>query len=187
MEDYAYVIEYMPSGRSADMRKEPIVQLLGAQGFTLLEASVRSDANIVIGQKIFVGKGERSEIERIRKRINYEELSTSAKDVLPVILKKMIEERSVDFIAFINRARPISMRVHTLDLLPGLGKKSMETLLAEREKKPFESFEDVKARVPTIVDPSGIFAHRILSEIEGLEKHYLFVRPPAGLQDIGRR
>jgi putative nucleotide binding protein len=178
MEENAWVLEYMPQGHAIDMRREPIVQLIGEQFFTLLEASVKQDAKINVGQKLYVGKDARTEVEKIKRRITYNELSTSAKNLLPAVLKTLIETQEKRFVDFINHARPISIRVHTLDLMPGIGKKNMETLLAEREKKPFESFQDLKARVATLGDPAAVFVHRIVSELEGKEKYFLFTRPP---------
>ncbi len=178
MEDYAWVIEYLPAGHADALRKEPVVQLLGTRFFTLLEATVGPNATIVMGQKVYVGKEGRKEITHIKGRIKYEQLTNGAKEFLPTMIKKAIQEREADFIAFINTAKPISIRVHTLDLLPGIGKKNMEALLREREAKPFESFTDVHTRVPSLADPIGVFVHRILSELEGKEKYYLFTKPP---------
>jgi len=183
MEDFAWVIEYLPLGHAAAIKKEPMVQLLGTRFFTMLEASVKPDAAIVIGQKVCVGKEGRNEVEHIKGRIKYEDLTNGAKEFLPNIVKNAVHEREKDFIDFLNKAKPISIRVHTLDLLPGIGRKTMEAILAEREKKPFEGFEDLKARVPSLSDPVGIFAHRILSELEGREKYYLFSKPPFELTE----
>lgn len=187
MEEHAWVLEYMPQGHATDMRKEPSVQLIGEQAFTLLEASLKPEATIVIGQRIYVGKDERNEVDRIKRRITYEDLSTSAKSMLPVILRKMIDSREKQFVDFINRSKPISIRVHTLDLMPGIGKKNMEAIISERDKKPFESFQDLKARVSTLTDPAAIFVHRIVSELEGKEKYYLFTRPPFQPHEGGYR
>lgn len=178
MEDYALVIEYLPSGYASQLKREPVVQLVGEKFFTLLEATVRSDSSIVMGQKVYVGREQRNEVERIKGRIKYQDLTNSAKESLLNVLKKIIEYREKDFVEFINNAKPISIRVHTLDLLPGVGKKNMEAMLEEREKQKFESFVDIKKRVSTLPDPVGIFAHRILNELEGNEKYYLFVKPP---------
>ncbi|MEK6982389.1 MAG: DUF655 domain-containing protein [Candidatus Micrarchaeota archaeon] len=178
MEDYAYVIEFLPSGRASQLRKEPIVQLVGMKFFTLLEATAKAGVNISIGQKIFVGRDGRSEIEKIRGRITFSDLSSSVKDFLQSSLRKVIEDREADFIAFINNSKSISIRVHTLDLLPGIGKKNMEAILEERSKKPFDNFADLKARVSTLSDPIGIFVHRIINEMDGKEKYYLFTKPP---------
>jgi len=179
MEDYAWVIEYLPAGHASAIKKEPVVQLLGTKFFTLLEATVQPNATIVMGQKVYVGKEGREEIAHIKGRLKYDELSNAAQGFLPNMLKKAVKEREADFVGFINRAKPISIRVHMLDLLPGIGKKTMEALLTQREEKEFESFEDLHERVPTLADPIGIFVHRILSELQGKEKYYLFAKPPS--------
>jgi putative nucleotide binding protein len=178
MEDYAWVIEYLPAGHAAAIRKEPVVQLLGTRFFTLLEATLNPSATIVMGQKVCVGKEGRQEVAHIKGRIRYEDLTNGAKEFLPAMLKKAITEREADFVAFINNSKPISIRVHTLDLLPGIGKKNMEAILREREAKPFESLAEIHKRIPTLADPVGIFVHRIMSELEGKEKYYLFTKPP---------
>lgn len=178
MEEYAIVIEYMPEGRSSEGRGEPTVQLVGYQFFTLLEATIKPGASIISGQKVYVGKNERKEIDRIKRRITYNELTVSGKEFLTVALRKIVEERAAEFVEFLNKASPISIRVHRLELLPGLGKKNLEAVLNEREKKPFESFEDVKNRIHTIGDPVAMFVNRIINELEGKEKYYLFVKPP---------
>ncbi|MBI5046650.1 DUF655 domain-containing protein [Candidatus Micrarchaeota archaeon] len=177
MEEYAWVIEYFPLGPASAIRKEPSVQLLGTKFFTLLEATVKANAGIVLGQRLYVGKEGRNEVISIKGRMDYKTISNAAKDVLPAIIKKGVDEREKEFIAFINGAKPISIRVHTLDLLPGVGKKNMEAVLKERENKPFESFADLHARVPTLSDPVGVFVHRIVSELQGNEKYYLFTKP----------
>lgn len=178
MEDYALVIEYLPSGHAAQLRREPIVQLVGTKFFTLLEATVKAGTSIVVGQKLFVGKEGRTEVERIKGRIKYSDLTIGAREFLPTALKKVIEEREPEFIKFVNDSKPISIRVHTMDLLPGIGKKNMEALLTEREKKPFENFHELKTRIPTMPDPVFVFTNRIISEMEGKEKYYLFTKPP---------
>ncbi|MBN2122355.1 DUF655 domain-containing protein [Candidatus Micrarchaeota archaeon] len=177
MEDYAWVVEYLSAGRATDMRKEPMVQLVGNQFFTLLEASVKRDASVVVGTKIFVGKGERTEVEKIKRRIMYSDLTNGAKELLPNVIKRIVEEQEEKFVNFLNKAGPISMRVHQLDLLPGIGKRNMEEILKEREKEPFKNFADLKARVHTVSDPAGLFVHRIIDELEGRERYYLFTKP----------
>ena len=177
MEDYAWVIEYLPSGRAEDMRKEPLAQLVGHQFFTLLEASLKPHASVVVGTKIFVGKGDREEVDRIKRRIGYNDLTNGAQELLPTIVKRIVDEREDLFVNFLNKAAPISMRVHQLDLLPGIGKRNMEEILKEREKSPFESFADMKARVSTVSDPAGVFVNRIISELEGKERYFLFTKP----------
>lgn len=177
MENYAKVIEYLPQGRATDIKSESVVQLIGCRFFTLLDATVKSHAVVSIGQTVYIGKDQRNEIERIRCKLSFSQLTQNAKDNLSTIIKAIIYEREADFITFINKAAPISMRVHQLELLPGIGKKHLEILLSEREKKPFENFADLKARISSIPDPALLFVHRIMNELEGKEKHYLFLTP----------
>jgi putative nucleotide binding protein len=51
----------------------------------------------------------------------------------------------------------------------------MWEIINAREEKPFESFEDLKKRVKLIPDPEKLIIKRILEEMEGEEKHRLFV------------
>src|SRR4030042_6446662 len=98
MEEQAYVIEYLPAGRPADPRREPLVQLLGHKFFTLLEATIKPDATIVPGKKVYVGKDERAEVDRIKRKITYEELTNGAKKFLPVVLRKLVDEREAELV-----------------------------------------------------------------------------------------
>ncbi|MFA5077450.1 MAG: DUF655 domain-containing protein [Candidatus Micrarchaeia archaeon] len=177
MEENAWIVEYLPGGRSSDVRREPLVQMVGGQFFTLLEATLKPEATVSIGQKVYIGKEQRNEVSRIKGKLNYSELTQNAKENLSVIMRSAIAEHEQEFVNFLNKAGPISMRVHQLELLPGVGKKHLESLLNEREKKPFENFDDVKKRIPSIADPALMFAHRIMGELEGKEKHYLFIKP----------
>ncbi len=178
MEDYAWIVEYLPSGHATQLKREPVVQLVGEKFFTLLEATVKPTVNLVIGQRLYVGKEQRGEVQVIKGRIKYEALTSSGRESLTSVLRKIIESREKDFVEFLNKCRPISIRFHTLDLLPGIGKKNMEAILKEREKQPFESFADLKNRLPTVPDLTGIFVHRIINEVQANEKYYLFVKPP---------
>jgi putative nucleotide binding protein len=62
-------------------------------------------------------------------------------------------------------------------LLPGLGKKHMWEIIEARRDEPFKDFEDMKKRVKLMPDPEKLVLKRILNELEGKEKHYLFVEP----------
>jgi putative nucleotide binding protein len=71
------------------------------------------------------------------------------------------------------------VRYHALELLPGIGKKSVEHIVGERKAKPFESFEDLEAR-GKVAHPLKVIVGRILHELQDpTEKYHIFVRPPA--------
>jgi putative nucleotide binding protein len=49
------------------------------------------------------------------------------------------------------------------------------SILRERERKPFESFEDVQTRIG-LRDPAKLIAKRIVEEISGEARMNIFVR-----------
>ena len=79
------------------------------------------------------------------------------------------------FVDFFNKARPLTTRMHQLELLPGLGKKHMWQIIEERKGDPFKDFTDLKKRVKLLPDPEKVIFKRIMSEITGKEKYQLFV------------
>ena len=119
-------------------------------------------------------------------RILYERLTETAKSELPHVVKQIIDAAPERFVEFYNTAQPMSIRTHALELLPGVGKKHMREILVARRERPFTSFDDVKARVKLLMDPKKLILNRIMNEIEGKEKHFLFVAPPPAERDDRR-
>ncbi|MEM2151244.1 MAG: DUF655 domain-containing protein, partial [Candidatus Bathyarchaeia archaeon] len=64
-EEYAYVIDYLPYGRPGlrlKRRSGAIVQLIGEEYFTLLEAVVREGVVLKPSDRVYIGKDSREEI-----------------------------------------------------------------------------------------------------------------------------
>jgi len=179
MEEHARVIDFLPEGRASEREREPTAQLVGEKYFTLLEVAIKAGVQISLGQRLYVGKEARAEVEKIKKRIEFNELTATARNELPIAIKSIIQDREADFVAMFNKAGPISIRLHQLELLPGIGKKHLTQLLEAREQKPFESFKDLQSRVQLLPDPVNLILTRISEELQGNSKQYLFVRPPA--------
>jgi putative nucleotide binding protein len=109
--------------------------------------------------------------------VGFDELTGSAKMELPSVLEKIVLTRERWFVNFFNTAQAITPRMHSMELIPGIGKKYMWQIINERERKPFESFEDLKKRTE-IPDPSKLIAKRIIEELAGESKYRLFTRAP---------
>ncbi len=179
-EEKAIVLDYMPSGKSSALKSEPIAQVIGKEFFTLLEVTPKVGKGFSIGEEIYVGKDEREKVELIKGRITYKDLTSNSMAELNDTIEDIVESDKEKFLKFFNTARPISLKRHQFELLPGMGKKHVLAALDEREKKSFESFEDIDKRVKGMPDPKKAIVRRILEELEGPEdKHYLFVRPPS--------
>ncbi len=184
-EEYAYVLDYLPMGNPSDRhpmhRGRPVVQLVGEDFFMLLEATPRRNVSLEIGERVYVGPEEekRIKIAKIDFEIEYDDLTALAKEMLPQVVEEIVRKKERVFVEFFNIADAITLRFHSLELLPGVGKKTVMKLLELRSQKPFESYGDIRERAK--VDPVPLLVQRIISELQGNEKYYLFVRPPRRL------
>jgi putative nucleotide binding protein len=178
MEEYAIVLDFLPYGKSTDARREPVAQAVGELHFTLLEVVPKPTSPLAVGERIYIGKGERERIDHIKGRISFSELTGGAKSELEPAIRKVIDSREADFVRFFNKSGPITIRLHQLELLPGVGKKHMLDIMKERERKQFESLKEVSERVKLLPDPRKLLTERILEELKGGSKYYIMTRPP---------
>lgn len=181
-EEYAYVLDFLPHGRSgvrptgrAGYRAGALLQLMGEEFFTLLEALVKDGVTLKPHDRVYVGKEPREEITYIIGRIGYEELTAAAKMELPAVISRTVLSRENWFINFFNSARAITPRMHALELIPGIGKKYMWQVINEREKRTFESYDDLQKRTE-LPNPVKLVTKRVLEELSGDSKYRLFTR-----------
>jgi len=165
----AIVLDVLMKGHPADPRpvfkREPIIQAVGVSQFKLLELIPKS-LEIQIHENVYIGDGEREKIERVKRRISYEELTQTARIELPFVVEQLVAEKEQEYVQFFNKSISITPKLHMLHLLPGIGKKLMWEILEEREKKPFESFADISHRIKSIPHPEKMVANRILEELQ---------------------
>ncbi|MEM4254182.1 MAG: DUF655 domain-containing protein [Candidatus Woesearchaeota archaeon] len=178
-EEFAIVLDFLPHGYPFDPRpshrKSPIVQAIGKTHFTLLELVPKKEVFLQPLQEVYIGEGKRDQIHHIVGKLPMERLTATAKTELEFVVKDLVHKNEQRFVDFINTARPLTTRMHQLELLPGVGKKHMWELLEIREKQPFKSFNDIKERVKLMPDPEKAIIKRILAELSGTEKHRVFV------------
>ena len=183
MEDYVYVLDFLPKGRGdlPPHKRFPTVYGIGENQFTLLELVPKKDMNFNTSERIYVGKDndKREKIAKIKGRINYKEMTSTAHGEMPFVLLEIVKNQEEKFIKFYNEAPAISTRYHVLELLPGLGKKMMHDILDERRKKPFTSFKEMCERIDFLRAPDKLIAKRIELELTDPDQKYrLFTRPP---------
>jgi putative nucleotide binding protein len=143
--------------------------------FRLYERVVGGGAEPRIGDDIDVDPPADG-IEAVRA-VGYDDLPSGAKSELEYVVEDVIESDEKHFVDIYNEAQPITLRLHQLNLLPGIGKKLRNSILDERKRRPFESFEDLEERVPGLHNPQQILLDRILEELRDRDlKYRLFVR-----------
>jgi len=181
-EEHAFILDFLPHGRPgirptgrAGYRAGALVQLVGEEFFTLLEALAKEGVVLKPYDRVYVGKAAREEITYIIGRIGYDELTATAKMELPAVINKIVLNREKWFVTFFNTAHAITPRMHALELIPGIGKKYMWQVINERERKSFESFEDLQKRTE-IPNPVKLITKRVLEELAGESKYRLFTR-----------
>lgn len=178
-EDYAYVLDYLAYGRSAPGRPRhlatPVVQVVGEAYFTLLEAELKPGSTVSAHERLYVGKERREKINRVIGRVSYDDLTASAKVELPIVLEEVVRSQEPRFLDFFNSSQAITPRMHSLELLPGIGKKSMWQIINQRERKVFDSFKDLQSRAG-ITDPVKLVTRRIIDELSGESKYRVFTR-----------
>ncbi|MCL4404682.1 MAG: DUF655 domain-containing protein [Candidatus Marsarchaeota archaeon] len=186
-EEYALVLDFLSTGKSFSSRSEPLAQLIGEEWFTLLEATPKPGAQMSTGERVYIGKDERDKIALIKFRISYSELTQTSQGNLKSIILTIINSNPKKFVDFFNNSGPLNIREHSLELLPGIGKKHLQSILNARKEKKFESFDDITSRVPLLQNPPELIAQRIIQELQGSERFYLFTKPYFKRQDQPQR
>lgn len=138
-EEVAYVLDFLlqghPSERMPSYQREQLVQAIGEQYFTLLELTPRRDAQFTARERLLIGKDGNQKIDHVRGRIQYDDLTAGAKNELPEVVENIIGAGEERFTRFFNTAGPITTRLHQLQLLPGVGKKTMWDILDEKKEE----------------------------------------------------
>jgi putative nucleotide binding protein len=173
----AIVLDYLARGLPDDdrsrFRQSPVAYAVGERDFTLYEFRLADGADLTIDDTVVVApEAERNgAIEEVRE-VEYDAVSGGARSELEYVVEELVEDDQRRFVDFYNEAQPITLRLHQLDLLPGIGKKLRNGILDARKRRPFEDFEDVEERVSGLHDAEGVVVERILEEFRDEDLKY---------------
>ena len=176
-EEYAYVLDFNERGRSSTVRGREgiIVTAIGEDRLTILEILGIADSTFDVGERIYIGKEGRTKVQSVLGKLDYKKISDNAKSELAGVVNKIVTQNEKRFVDYLNHAQPLTPRIHALELIPGIGKTYMKQMLDERDKKPFESFNDLQSRVG-LKEPIKHITKRILEEVTGETRMNLFVK-----------
>lgn len=176
-EENVKILDYLPEGITSlpVYKRYPVAQTVGCDYFVLLEVTPKQGVNFKAREKVYVGEGERDKVRTIKRRIRYDELTSTAKNDLPDVVEEIVTEGEKKFVEFFNKAKAISLKHHQLELLPKVGKKQLFKILEEREKQPFKDFKDLDKRVRGLPEARKLIVDRVVEEIMGDIDHRLFV------------
>ncbi|MBR2254730.1 MAG: DUF655 domain-containing protein [Candidatus Methanomethylophilaceae archaeon] len=180
MEEYAVILDFLAQGTAGGPKygkREPLAYAVGEKEFRLFELVPKATANILVGDRVFIGRdeGKREVIDHVKRRIGFNDLTSNAASELEYAVVQIVLDDEAKYIQFYNNAEAINLKKHLLEELPGLGKKSVGAILESRKQGPFQSFDDLSARAG-IKNPEKYIAARICLEIQDPDrKRYLFV------------
>lgn len=170
-ENYALVL-----GQIKTKDNKNTANVVGTERFTLLHIELKEGVDVNPQDKILLTKHS-DEVEKINYRISYDNLSNSEKEELNRAIHRIILTDEKKYVHFFNRQSRDRMQLHFLD---GISRKAGTKIVSEREKKDFESFEDINKRVSFIDDSEELIFKRVFYELtEPRNKNenqiYLFV------------
>ena len=181
METYAYILDTLPTGRQTDrgFHREAGALALGESELKLLELIPKPGVPLQAGERVpLVPVGPvPAAVDHVRRRLGYNELTAAARTELGPALEQIVRADPTRYLRFFNEAPAVSRRFHLLELLPGIGKKTMQAILDERKRAPFTSFADIENRLH-LKGPERLIVGRIEQELSGVDDKYrLFVAP----------
>lgn len=188
-EEEVIILDYLKFGYvnpdRPTTRGMPIAQTIGVDKFTLIEVTPKDGIDLEIHDKVYIGPGKRDKVNRVKGLLDFEKLTATSRIELEYAIKDIIKGKEDEYVKFFNEIDSLSIKLHKLELIPGIGKKHMNMILEEREKEPFKSFDDLKTRVPLLGDPVELLAKRVVLELDttqvkrGKKKYYLFTQVPS--------
>ena len=176
-EEHAYVLDYNSRGKSSTVRGRDgiIITAIGEERLTLLEILGIPNSTFEVGEKIYIGKEGRTKVLSVLGKLDYDKISSSAQSELESTVENIVTNNESKFVEYLNNAQPLTPRIHALELIPGIGKTYMKSMLEERDRKKFESYQDLQERVG-LKEPVKHIAQRIIDEISGESRMNLFVK-----------
>lgn len=170
-ENYALVL-----GQIKTKDNKNTANVVGTERFTLLHIELKEGVDVNPQDKILLTKHS-DEVEKINYRISYDNLSNAEKEELNRAIHRIILTDEKKYVHFFNSQSRDRMQLHFLD---GISRKAGTKIVSEREKKDFESFEDINKRVSFIDDSEELIFKRVFYELtepnnKNESQCYLFV------------
>ena len=176
-EEHAYVLDFISQGKSKTVhgRGGVIVIALGEERLTLLEILGVDDSTFDIGEKIYIGKDGRTNVQSVLGKLDYEQITGTAQSELENVVNTIVTKNEQRFVDYINNAQPLTPRKHSLELILGIGKTYLKLIIEQIEKQKFLNYKDMEERAG-LKEPVNHLSKRILEEITGETQFRLFVK-----------
>ena len=164
-------IERVQRGEKVSLPAPERFKGLALRSLRLFEVVLRYNQSVE--EETIVVHGRTSKIHRIAREISFNDLEAEGEITLQNVIQTYLEKSPQRFLKVINTAQSISIHKHSLELFPGVGKKTMEKILDARRRQEFDSLEDLEERGSMT---KQMIYDRVMEEFQEDElKHYLFL------------
>ena len=157
---------------------DPIAQIISFPDFKMYEVTLNKNkiTELKLEEKYPFDIGQDALFIKVNTLLEHDKLTPASARSLHSVIRFYVTAHEERFINFVNKVGPITIKRHYLEVLPGIGKKLMNEIIAQRTVKEFETYEEVHTRVPGF-KPIDVITKRIIEELENDDvKHRLFVR-----------
>ena len=123
-ETHAYVLATIPPKvylRDGRPRGETVVQAIGESFFTLLELAPHRGETLNSQERVNISRNSRGKIDHVRRRVFFDDLAPESAAELQLVVEMIVTKDEHKYVQFFNEANPITTRMHSLQLLPGIG------------------------------------------------------------------
>src|SRR2546423_10532617 len=99
-EEYAYVLDFIQRGKSTTVRGREgiIIQAIGEERLTLLELLGVQNMSFEAGERLYIGREGRDKVLSVLGRLEYSNISQSAKNELTNIVEKIVVTKQRRFV-----------------------------------------------------------------------------------------
>ena len=117
-EEYAYVLDFNPRGKSTTVRGREgvIVTVIGEDRLTLLEIIGVSNSTFEVDERVYIGKEGRTKVLSVLGKLEYDNISSSAQSELATVVENIVTVNESKFVEYLNNAQPLTPRIHALEL-----------------------------------------------------------------------
>ena len=102
----------------------------------------------------------------------YDEMKPAQRKILKSAIRDIVMANEDVFINVYNNGRSLTVKLHSLSLLPKFGTKRIFVITDAKRYKPFNTFKETEQRAPLVKDPASFIVERILVEIENPEEKF---------------
>ncbi len=109
---------------------------------------------------------------REKTQTAYTEIKPAQRKLVKTCIQDIVNANEDVLINVYNNGRSLSLKKHSLSLLPKINTKHIFAIENAKRYHPFTSFKDLETKVPTIKDAAAPIVARLIKEMENPDEEF---------------